>query len=104
WGGCATTQVCQSGSCVCGCPAGQVCLGNGSCATACIGSGCAAPCECGPPNIEGQQLCIPDLQSCAEIPLLCTRTTDCPPGQTCEATGCGPGGSVDRRCVPLCNP
>jgi hypothetical protein len=104
-GACAVNQTCQGGTCVCACPPDQVCLGNGSCATVCFGEGCTGSCDCGELSAEGPQHCIPDdVEECADVPQVCASTTDCPLGQYCQQANCGPGGNIERRCVPLCNP
>jgi hypothetical protein len=101
-GGCLATQACQSGNCVCACPAGQVCLSNESCATVCP-SGCDTTCGCSDPSAEGPQHCVPLNASCETAVQSCTSTIECPLGQHCQETGCGPGGSIERRCVTLCS-
>jgi hypothetical protein len=128
-GGCGTGQVCTSGTCCipepvgntcagrcgtwtnnCGqsvpcaaCPAGKVCLSNGSCSTPCPNFGvCPAGCSCTPPNGEGAQICAQNEASCADLPQPCTTTTDCPVGQHCITTGCGQNNTDVLRCGRVC--
>lgn len=103
-GGCGSNQACQDGTCVCACPGGQVCLSNGSCATVCDElADCADGCSCSGANTEGIKTCAAPGFSCEALVQVCTGTAGCPPGQTCQGTGCGAGGSVENRCVPRCS-
>ena len=102
-GGCGANQACQDGACVCACPAGRLCLSNGSCATVCDElADCATGCSCNGPNIEGTKTCAAPGFTCEGFPQVCADTAACPSGQTCQLSGCGQGGSVENRCVPLC--
>jgi hypothetical protein len=132
-GSCAAGQVCASGTCctpepvavtcsgrcgtvtnaktchqpvACSCPAGQQCLGNGSCAAVCSSSATICPvngfCNCGA-SAEGSIHCY-GTSYCNVSLQVCTSTTECPVGQYCQTTMCGPGpvGSPENRCWPLC--
>lgn len=127
-GQCAANQVCQGGSCCtpeplvatcfhrcgtvannCGqatsCPAcsgARQCLSNGSCADGCATSSeCAAPaCYCGV-SAEGPKQCVESAE-CDHVPQTCATTADCPAGQNCQQTGCGPSGAIENRCAYLC--
>ena len=107
----ACTPSCGSRTCggdgcggSCGrCTAGQACLPNGSCATVCDElADCATGCSCNGANIEGMKTCGAPGFTCEGFPQVCTGTAACPPGQTCTLTGCGQGGSIESRCIPLC--
>jgi len=82
------------------CPAGQICLSNGSCATVCAEpDDCPDGCICSR-SVETQFHCRQEGLSC-ELPLQgCSSTAECPPGQHCQGTMCD-GGS--NRCAPLCS-
>ncbi len=86
----------------CSCPSGHECLSNGSCgqicaqASDCPGqttgcSSCGASAE-GPKHCSYHPAC-PDQE--------CTTTADCPVGEQCQVTSCGPAGSIKNLCVPL---
>ena len=126
-GSCAAGQLCRSGTCctpeppevtcagrcgqvtgntchepvACACPSGQECLSNGSCATVCTPS--ANPCPnctlCGA-SIEGANHCSGWTYCESQT---CTSTAECPVGTYCMVTMCGPGGSNENQCMPLCN-
>jgi hypothetical protein len=127
-GNCAVNQRCQGGVCVCvpespaatcngrcgiwtntcgqpvvcvTCPADRICLGNGSCAEVCVFGSCPAGCECGWSD-EGPQTCYTNVSTCLQIPQVCASTAECPPGQFCQGSSCGPGGSQQNRCWPIC--
>ena len=127
-GQCAGNQVCLGGSCCtpdplaatcfhrcgtatnnCGqatlcppCSGGRQCLSNGTCAIACGTSAeCTATCGC-TPSVDGPAQCVASGGACTDFPQTCTSTADCPAGQHCEETGCGPGPSLENRCVALC--
>ena len=93
---------------VCTCPGDQVCLSNGSCATVCLGlnqqNDCpvGSNCHCLYPNSEGGKRCS-QFAHCPSATQTCTSTADCPVREHCQVTTCGPGGSAENRCVPLCN-
>jgi hypothetical protein len=108
----AACETCQKGTCVASasaccpaCPGGQQCLSNGSCATLCreqeecTSGGCLGSCVIGD---EGPY-CTGLIDSCEEIQQ-CASTAECPTGQHCQLTPCGPGGTGEHRCFPLCNP
>ena len=87
------------------CAAGQLCLDNGSCGTTCeVGSiaVCPAGCGCGPSDDIAGGICIAFVVACTDIPQVCMRSAECPPGQSCQSTGCVSGGQFENRCVPLC--
>jgi hypothetical protein len=100
-------KICGDDGCggSCGaCPGGRVCLSNGSCATVCDElADCADGCSCSGANTEGIKTCAAPGFSCEAFVQVCTGTAGCPPGQTCQGTGCGAGGSVENRCVPRCS-
>jgi hypothetical protein len=84
----------------CGCPDGLQRLSNGSCARVCEDDGdCALVCECGLLSVDGPRHCTPEVSNCADIPLPCSTTADCPPGQYCANVG---GDCGTDRCAPLC--
>jgi hypothetical protein len=98
-------KACIPGDACCPvCPRGQTCLINGSCATNCDGSiePCPSCIGCSSPNTEGDMLCIPADFSCGESHA-CSSTSQCPVGQACMTTFCGPGGTDATWCYPLCN-
>jgi hypothetical protein len=110
-GTCGGNQVCQGGTCCnpeprgatcagrcgtwtnnCGqpvtcatCPAGQQCIGNGSCAIVCAASGdCPGGSGCSNPSVEGARHCIAGPLT---PPVTCATTADCPPGSHCQDIG-----------------
>lgn len=120
-GECGGTQLCRGGTCcvpeplvntctgrcgtrinncgqpvVCsGCPAGQQCLGSGSCAIVCTNNLDCPPggCGCSDPNVEGGRHCISDFFR----PLVsCTSTADCPLGAQCQVV------EAAGVCVSVC--
>jgi hypothetical protein len=122
-GACASDQACHGGICCvpdsrgdtcagrcgtrtnnCGqpvvcttCAAGQKCLSNGSCAIVCTDNvDCPSTCDgCSNPSVEGERHCIAGLL----VPqVLCTSTTDCPPGAHCQELA--PGVAV---CISVCH-
>jgi hypothetical protein len=106
---CGGTKVCQSGACMCpteccadaDCGGLRECVANGSCAVLCADIDCpTAACSC-TTSVEGSRHCIVGLD-CDDLLQECTSTADCPPGQHCQSTGCGPGGTLTDRCTPLC--
>jgi hypothetical protein len=87
------------------CAAGQLCLDNGSCATTCDvlgGVGCPAGCSCPPSVGVATGNCTEFVVACTDIPQVCTSSAECPPGQSCQSTGCVSGGQFENRCIPLC--
>lgn len=85
----------------CGCPGGQSCLANGSCASNCELSGplgCPEDCVCFGPEVDNGKRCIPIPLPCDQIPQVCTSTVDCPLGTFCLVGPC----DDENRCVPLC--
>jgi hypothetical protein len=105
---CTGGNTCHNGTCVCfpgttACPANQVCLSNGTCATVCQTDGnCNADCTCnGFPSAEGPRYCTADT-TCGDVPQVCTTANDCPRGQACQGTNCDGIPSDVKRCVPLC--
>ena len=56
---------------------------------------------CSIPSVEGPSHCATN-PTCASVPQVCASTAECPPGQHCQVTGCGPDQSLVNRCVPLC--
>jgi hypothetical protein len=120
-GACGPTQVCHGGTCcvpesrgatcagrcgtwtnTCGqpvacasCAAGQQCLSNGSCAIVCAVNGDCSGCGCSNPSVEGAQHCISDL---VRPQVLCTSTTDCPPGSHCQDIG-----AASSVCISVCH-
>jgi len=111
-------KTCQGGTKTCGetcipsasccssidCDAGAECLANGSCATVCtVTPQCPPPCICGLITPEGPAHCIAGgLTSCDQVPQKCSGNAQCPSGQHCQQSTCGPGNSQEARCVPLC--
>jgi hypothetical protein len=100
---------CQNGACIAaaaaapalpcgGCPSGQRCLANGSCAIIC-GLGepdCPSSCNaCSGETTEGQHHCIHNVVDCGPLET-CIDTSECPRGTHCQ--GC----SMGQSCVPLC--
>jgi hypothetical protein len=83
------------------CEAGQNCLANDSCATACtLGSTvCGGGCTCSVENMEGLHHCV-ETVFCDDIPQTCASTAECPRGQQCQRVVCN--GGLATRCVPLC--
>lgn len=79
------------------------CLNNGSCGRICTipSAPCPNGCYCSNFTVEGPQHCIL-APPCSDMPQTCASTTECPLGQQCQHTVCGPGGSLSNRCVPLC--
>jgi hypothetical protein len=91
----------------CPCPAGQTCLGNGTCAGTCNPSqqsSCPEGCICpGIPSVDGVFRCFPSVvTSCDQIPKACESSAACPQGTHCQPTFCVPNGSLTNRCMPLC--
>jgi hypothetical protein len=84
------------------CGTGHQCLSNGSCALPCPAETCNNGCVCSFANTEGETLCSRASNSCATTPQVCSATAECPLGQHCAPTGCGPGGTLENRCGPLC--
>jgi hypothetical protein len=85
------------------CPPGKQCLTNGSCADVCATyQECPLfNCDCRV-TVEGPQVCVLAGPPCASIPQQCTSTAECLLGELCVEKACGPGGSAQYRCVPLC--
>jgi hypothetical protein len=130
-GNCAPGQSCRSGTCctpepsavtcvgrcgtvidnichlpvACSCPSGQACLSNGSCAAVCSSSATICPvngsCDCGS-TAEGTIHCV-GTSFCDLSSQVCTSTAECPVGQLCRVTNCGPAGGPENRCWPLCD-
>jgi hypothetical protein len=103
-GRCSGTAVNTCGRLInCTCPAGKICLGNGSCDRTCGPNlPCPRDCICGPPSTEGPSVshCVPDTVSCFfNVIQPCASTVNCPVGQYCSPNVCGPG---QDRCVPVC--
>ena len=97
--GCATTQVCQAGSCFpqSTCPA----FGPPACGPS--ATACGPDCGCGV-SAEGNIVCIQSEPAC-EAPTPCTTSADCPFGKACiDISGCCetplPPGS--RNCFAPC--
>lgn len=85
------------------CPELKACLANGSCAIACSGPTCPAGCSCVPELVEGGKACVSNSAgSCAQIPMGCSATTDCPVGYGCILLCGGPLPDWPGRCAPLC--
>jgi hypothetical protein len=89
----------------CTCPAGETCLGNGTCSRICEPGGapvnCPAGCECGTDALEGGIHCTPGtIEECAQVPIVCTSTAQCPVGHFCSLPIC----NGQSRCVPVCQP
>jgi hypothetical protein len=90
------------------CPAGRVCLANGSCALDCAAASCSNQgggfCTCpGSANPEGIRACIRRVAGCDRIPVVCERTEDCPLGQHCQLINCDGGAEPNtKRCMALC--
>jgi hypothetical protein len=85
------------------CPSGQQCLSNGACAIDCaIDNDCpfGQQCLCRA-SAEGPKHCG-SYHDCRVYTQVCTTLADCRPGWYCQVTTCGPGGSNENRCVPLC--
>ncbi len=86
----------------CSCPSGQECLGNGSCGQVCEDAsdcpGQFAGCNSCGTSADGMKYCSyhPGCPNQA-----CTTTADCPIGEHCQVTSCGPGGSSKTLCVRL---
>jgi hypothetical protein len=126
-GSCPDTQICQRGSCVCapeppettcaarcgirpnncgqfvacpGCNLGQTCLSNGTCGIDCPGA-CPTGCVC-TASVEGPQHCAhnPLHTTCTFRP--CTSTAECGAREHCQETLCGPAGTRQNQCWPLC--
>jgi hypothetical protein len=75
---------------------GQQCLSNGSCAIVCSDDAdCLFGCGCSNPDIDGARHCIGGRLE--PMPVLCTRTADCPQGSHCQDLG---GGGI---CIALCH-
>jgi hypothetical protein len=105
--GCGTRSDTCGGAVDCPCPAGQDCLGNGSCARTCnpVAQNCPTDCRCsGARSTEGAVICTPKtVVTCDQVPQPCTTSAECPQGTVCQVTGCGAGGTETTRCVPVCN-
>jgi hypothetical protein len=101
-GSVTTTGAC--GTVACTCPSGEECLGNNSCAQTCepTTSNCPSNCGCSG-STEGPGHCYAGSY-CNLSTQVCTNTSDCPLGHSCQKTMCGPGptGSPENRCWPLC--
>ena len=84
-----------------GCPAGEDCLANGSCAKNCTSDPeCGtATCGCANADIEGQKYCEAAAGICRDRPTSCSTTAQCPPGEHCVYCG---SAQSDPRCYPLC--
>lgn len=89
----------------CECRAGLVCLPNGGCGLPC-GAGCPAgsppqsyPCACSP---TGEEICLVRDVSCQALTTHCLTSSECPEQAACGEAPCGPGGAIERRCLPLC--
>lgn len=89
----------------CTCPAGKDCSSNGSCLRTCVFGGantCPTGCGCSR-DAENVDACAPFGVSCDAAPQVCTATAECPPGYRCASVGlCGPGGTLQLRCYPVC--
>ena len=78
------------------CPAGQVCLVNGSCAVPCTDPDtCPGVCFCGDPSTEGSRYCTEGNSVC-DVHATCASTAACPLGEQCAPCG------GTTRCLPLC--
>ncbi len=95
-----STSCCGDGDCA----NGAECLPNRSCARICsTDAQCGSGCICSLLTVETFAHCIVgNLTTCDQFPQQCASTVQCPQGQHCQGTGCGPGGANEYRCVPLC--
>jgi len=119
-GNCGGDQICRGGTCcvpdapaaTCGgrcgtwtnncgqpvvcsaCPAGQHCIGNGSCAVVCDDhADCSGACGgCSHPDTEGARHCVSNATN-----ISCSSTADCPPGFHCQDLG-----AMTKICIQLC--
>jgi hypothetical protein len=99
--GVVTNNCGQANTCP-ACSGGRECLINGTCAITCrTSTECTAACGC-TASVDGPLQCVVFGGVCADFPQTCVTTADCPAGQHCEQTGCGPGPSFENRCVSLC--
>jgi len=104
-GGCGIKTDTCGRAVTCACPAGQACLGNGTCAGQCNPGADSCPAGCGCPNnisVEGAFHCIPLGLSCDTPLKTCQSSAECPQGTYCLVTQCGANGSATNRCAPLC--
>lgn len=51
-----------------------------------------------------QKFKMRDDLNCELTPTPCASIADCPSGRACAETPCGPGDTIEKRCVPLCHP
>lgn len=95
-----TTECCKNSDC----ETGSRCLKNGSCAKICNFSTllCPGDCPCSFQTAENQQHCVESRGTCDGISKKCTSSAQCPEGQQCQQTPCGPDNTVVLRCFPLC--
>src|SRR5215213_7719176 len=126
-GSCAAGQHCISGTCctpeppavtcagrcgtaisvktcrqpvACSCPRGQQCLANGSCSTLCTLTADCPNCFSCRASTEGAKYCLAGTFCSSQT---CTSTAECPVGEYCQVTDCGPNGTPENRCEQLCN-
>ena len=111
--------TCQGGSCIAppppppppplpcgGCPSGQTCLSNGSCAIPCPTGDGDCPfnrCASCDRNAEQTQYCSAGLTAPCAAYQVCTLpagTSSCPKGTQCQP--CLPGENDEDFCIPLC--
>lgn len=86
----------------CTCRGSQTCLPNGSCGLTCPTECPHEPFACSCPT-GGDQVCV-QSEHC-ELPVrTCSSIADCPIRTVCVETECGPGGAIEKRCVPVCHP
>src|SRR5262249_22288582 len=91
-------------SVACTCPSGEACLGNGSCGKTCDLNTLSCPSGCGcSASVDGAGYCY-GTSYCDLSKQVCASSAECPSGQACQKTMCGPGptGSPENRCWPLC--
>src|SRR5215216_5341557 len=87
-----------------GCPSGQTCLSNGSCAIPCPTGDGECPfnrCASCDRNAEQMQYCSDGLTAPCTAYQICTLptgTSGCPKGSQCQPCV----GSPEYRCIPLC--
>jgi hypothetical protein len=90
----------------CTCPADQTCFANGTCSRVCTAGGtgtlavsCPAGCDCEVDALEGGRHCVSELiETCTQVPIVCTSTAQCPVGHVCSTPVC----NGESRCFPVC--
>jgi hypothetical protein len=106
---CGTARNNTCGQAVaCGCPSGQTCLANGTCARPCTSSGQCSGCTPQPatctvdPSTDGLRLCHTPGQRCATLqPCDPVNSTGCPPGFACF-NPCAPNEGHGCVAVSVC--